>query len=67
MGKHILHFTKENYQTMGVTVTPVSYSGKVAQVDASMEYAAAKITGVVLDAKNGNVPLAGVTVSIGGN
>ncbi len=67
MGKHILHFTKENYLTMGVTVTPVSYSNKVAQVDASMEYAAAKITGVVLDAKNGNVPLAGVTVSIGGN
>lgn len=67
MGKHILYFTKENYQTMGVTVTPASYSNKAARVDASMEYAAAKITGVVLDAKNGNIPLAGVTVSVGGN
>jgi hypothetical protein len=67
MGKHILHFTKENYQTMGVTVTPASYSNKLAQVDASMAYAAGKISGIVLDAKHDNVPLAGVTVSIGGS
>ncbi len=65
LGKSVITFKKSNYQTISVTVTPKSFSNGTALVNASMEYAAAKIEGVILDAKNGNAPLAGVTVSIG--
>lgn len=62
--KAILTFTKQNYQTISVTITPKSFSNGVALVNASMIYAAAKIQGTVLDGKHGNAPLAGVKVSI---
>lgn len=62
--KAILTFTKQNYQTFSVTITPKSFSNGVALVNASMIYAAAKIYGTVLDGKHGNAPLAGVQVSI---
>ena len=62
--KNVITFSKADYQTFSVTVTPTSYNKGVALVNAAMEYAAAKITGVVLDAKNGNAPKAGVKVSI---
>jgi len=64
IGKSILTFAKKDYQTISVTVTPKSYNNGVALVNASMEYAAAHITGIVLDAKNGNAPMPGVKVSI---
>lgn len=62
--KAILTFSKQNYQTISVTITPKSFSNGVALVNASMIYAAAKIYGTVLDGKHGNTPLAGVQVSI---
>ena len=62
--KNIITFSKADYQTISVTVTPASYNKGIALVNAAMEYAAAKITGIVLDAKNGNAPKAGVKVSI---
>lgn len=62
--KAILSFSKQNYQTISVTITPKSFSNGVALVNASMIYAAAKIYGTVLDGKHGNAPLAGVQVSI---
>ena len=62
--KAILTFTKQNYQTISVTITPKSFNDGVALVNASMIYAAAKITGTVTDGKHGNAPLAGATVSI---
>lgn len=64
ISKTILTFSKNDYQTMSVTVTPKSYTGHRALVNASMEYAAAHIRGTVFDAKNGNAPLKGVKVSI---
>ncbi len=62
--KTILTFTKTDYQTISLTVTPTSYNKGIALVNAAMEYAAAKITGIVLDAKNGNKPKVGVKVCI---
>ncbi len=62
--KHLLTYKKQSYQTISVTITPKSFVGNSATVNASMEYAAASITGIVLDAKNENAPLKGVEVSI---
>lgn len=64
VGRTVITFSKNDYQTVSVTVTAKSYKEGVALVNASMEYAAAKITGKILDAKNGNAPLSGVTVSV---
>lgn len=64
VGKSIITFTKKNYLTISVTITPKSFSEGVALVNASMEYAAARIEGTVLDAKHGNAPMMGVKVSI---
>lgn len=64
IGKSILTFTRPNYQTISVTVTPLSFNNGVALVNASMEYAAARIVGTVLDAKHGNQPMAGVRISL---
>ena len=66
MGKNVLIFTKQDYQTMSVTVTPKSFTDGKAIINASMEYAAAKIRGTVLDAQHGNQPLAGATVAVNG-
>ena len=65
IGTGIVTFSKSGYQTASVTVTAAKFNAEgVATVDASLEYAAAKIEGRVLDAKNGNAPLEGATVSI---
>lgn len=62
--RHIINFEKQSYQKIAVTVTAKSFNGNTALVNASMIYADAKITGVVLDGKHGNRPLEGATVSL---
>ncbi len=65
IGTHVLTFTKGNYQTTSITLTAAKFNESgVATVNAEMLYAAAKIKGTLLDAKNNNAPLAGVKVSI---
>ena len=66
IGKHIISFSKTDYQTVYCTLTPKSWLDGVANVNTSLRYAAARITGRVLDAQNGKNPLAGASVSIGG-
>ena len=67
IGKHIITFSKNDYQTVSCTVSPKQWSEGVATISTSMRYAAAKITGRVLDAQNGKKPLEGASVSIGGD
>jgi hypothetical protein len=65
VGTHIITFTKEDYQTVSVTVTAAKFNEDLmATINPYMEYAAAKIRGMVMDAKANDTPLAGVTVSI---
>lgn len=65
IGSHIITFSKVNYQTASVTVFAKKFNEEgVAVVKATMEYAAARIRGIVTDSKNGGAPLAGATVSI---
>lgn len=65
IGSHIITFSKANYQTASVTVYAKKFNDeKVATIKATMEYAAAKIRGIVTDSKAGGAPLAGATVSI---
>lgn len=67
IGKHIITFSKTDYQTVSCTVAPNQWNDGVANVSTSMRYAAAKIIGRVLDAQNGKQPLEGASVSIGGD
>ncbi|MCI9285537.1 MAG: carboxypeptidase regulatory-like domain-containing protein [Muribaculaceae bacterium] len=65
VGSHIITFSKADYQTVSVTVYGAKFDkNRVATVSAYMEYAAAKIRGVVIDSKAGGAPLAGATVSV---
>jgi len=66
IGKHIITFSKNDYQTVSCTVAPKLWSDGTAKVSTSMRFAAAKITGRVLDAQNGKKPLEGAAVAIGG-
>jgi hypothetical protein len=66
IGKHIITFSKSDYQTVSCTVAPKQWSDGTAKVSTSMRFAAAKITGRVLDAQNGKKPLEGAAVAIGG-
>ena len=66
IGKHILSFSKTDYQTVSCTLTPKQWNDGTANISTSLRYAAAKITGRILDAKNGKKPLEGASVSIGG-
>ena len=66
IGKHIITFSKNDYQTVNCTVSPKQWQEGTANISTSMRYAAAKITGRVLDAQNGKRPLEGATVSTGG-
>lgn len=62
---HVLTYTKTDYQTTSVTITAAKFNADGdATVNAEMLYAAAKIRGTILDAKNNNAPLAGVRVSV---
>ncbi len=64
-GTHLISFIKEDYQKVSVTVTASKFNeALMATVNSSMEYAAAKIRGMVTDSKANGAPLAGVTVSI---
>lgn len=63
---HPVTFSKTSYQTVSITITAKDFDGENKTVlNSAMLYAAAKIMGVVTDAKNNNAPLAGVIVSIG--
>lgn len=66
IGKHILSFSKTDYQTVSCTLTPKQWNDGTANISTSLRYAAPKITGRILDAKNGKKPLEGASVSIGG-
>ena len=67
IGKHILSFSKTDYQTVSCTLTPKQWNDGTANISTSLRYAAAKITGRILDAQNGKKPLEGASVSIGGD
>ena len=66
IGKHILTFSRTDYQTVSCTLTSKQFYEGTANISTSLRYAAAKITGKVLDAQNGKKPLEGASVSIGG-
>ncbi len=64
-GTHFITFTKTDYQNVSVTITASKFNEALkATVNSSMEYAAAKIRGTIIDAKANGAPLVGVTVSI---
>ena len=66
MKTHAVKFAKEGWLTISVTVNADKFSAEgVAIADVSMINASAKIMGTVIDAKNGGVPLAGVTINTG--
>ena len=63
--KHAITFSKIGYQTTIATVVADKFNAdNVAIINVSMVDASAKIIGTVIDAKNGDAPFAGVTVSI---
>ncbi len=63
---HTVTFAKTGWLTVSKNVSASSFgSNKTATVDATLINASAQITGTVLDARNDNAPLAGVTVSVG--
>lgn len=64
---HAVTFSKTGWLTVSVSVTPEKFdaTSKVATANATLVNASAKITGIITDAKNGDVPLAGVTVTVG--
>lgn len=68
IASHSVRFSKDGYQTASVTVTSSKFnSDKIATLNISLIDAPAKIVGTILDARNGNAPLAGVTVSVNAN
>lgn len=63
---HTVTFSKTGWLTVSVTVTAEKFDAtKVATANATLVNASAKITGTITDAKNGDAPLADVTVSVG--
>ena len=65
VGSHMITCKKATYQTTSVTLKPQKFNAEaMATVNIEMRYAAAKITGTVLDARNDGAPLAGVKVTI---
>lgn len=59
-------FSKEGWLTVSVTIAATKFdANNLATVDVTMVNASAKIVGTVVDGSNGDVPLAGVNVSIG--
>ena len=62
---HSIVFSKDGYKTTSATVTAAKFdANKQATMNVSLVEAPAKIIGTVVDARNGNAPLAGVTVSV---
>ncbi len=65
VGSHIVTFTKDDYQSVSVTIVADKFNNDlIAMVNPNLAYAAAKIRGTVVDSSNGGAPLAGATVSI---
>jgi len=65
---HTITFSKDGYKTTSATITTSKFNtSKVATVNVSLVEAPAKISGTVVDARNGNIPLAGVKVSVSAN
>jgi hypothetical protein len=65
---HTITFSKDGYKTTSATVTTTKFNAnKQATVNISLVEAPAKIVGTVVDARNSNAPLAGVTVSVSAN
>lgn len=65
IGSHAITYSKDGYQKISATVTAGKFNAeKVATVNITMVDAPGKITGTIIDARNGNVPLAGVTVKV---
>ena len=65
---HTITFSKDGYKTTSATVTSSKFNAnKLATVNVSLVEAPAKISGTVVDARNGNTPLAGVKVSVSAN
>lgn len=65
VGPHMITCKLATYQTTSVTLKPQKFNADAkATVNIEMRYAAAKITGTVLDARNEGAPLAGVKVVI---
>jgi hypothetical protein len=64
---HAVTFSKKGWLTVSKSVVPKSFdaANKSVSVNISMVDASAMIVGKILDAKNNNAPLAGVTVSVG--
>ena len=60
-----LTFEKKGYSSVGITVPSNLLLDGAVSLSPVLEFANAVIRGRVLDARNGNAPLAGVTVSIG--
>ena len=66
MDRSVITFTKKGYLTVSATILASKFNeSKVATIDVSTMITSAKIVGTILDSKNGDQPLAGVTVSIG--
>jgi len=61
----LVTFRKSGYAVVGMTVPKNKFIDGVAVLNPVLEFANAKISGMVLDAQNGNVPFEGVDVSIG--
>jgi hypothetical protein len=62
---HAITFSKAGWLTVSKSVDAKDFATNSATVDASLVNASAKIIGTITDGKNGGVPLAGVTVSLG--
>lgn len=63
---HTVTFSKTGWLTISKNVSAGAFGdNKTATVNATLVNASAKIIGTILDAKNDNAPLAGVTVSVG--
>lgn len=61
----VVIFTKKDYQTTSITITASKFDAELkATVNPTMAFAAAKIMGTILDAKNNDAPLPGVLVSL---
>jgi hypothetical protein len=58
-------FEKNGYASVGITVPGNRFMDGSVSLSPIMEYAAGIISGRILDAQNGNVPLSGAKVSIG--
>lgn len=63
----LVTFSKQGYATVGMTVPANRFIDGTAELNPVLEFANARIMGLVLDAQNGDIPFEGVSVSIGNN